>query len=120
MFIVDSSGKITLRQGDSGKITFTDVPTDKDYTLYFSFYDKSRNIIKEINKEVLSSEVTFEITPEITDLLRVGEKNKTETYYWGLKICLCDEKYENTLVVEDKSIADLNMVLVYPKIVEGC
>ena len=44
---------IWMRQGDTGNITFTGLPTDKPYTVYLSVYNPDENIIlKEIPSNI--------------------------------------------------------------------
>ena len=120
-FIVDDKGNITLVQGDSGRLIVDDLPTDKNYVVYFSFYDENRRIIGE-EIQVLanySPSVVLFITASLTDLLKVLITDETAEYYYGLKICDSETDEEDTLMIEDGDIGDLNTVTVYPKKVEG-
>lgn len=120
-FIVDDKGNITLVQGDSGRLIVDDLPTDKNYIVYFAFYDANRRIIGD-EIQVLanySPSVVLFITASLTDLLNVLITDETAEYYYGLKICDSETNEEDTLIIEDGDIGDLNTVTVYPKKVEG-
>lgn len=129
MFIVNEQGNIELYQGDSGMLTVEDLPTDKDYTVYFSMYDNKRNIIGfELNinayagttpNTIRYKSVTFAIPASLTDLLTVPKGEDTAEYYYGLKICESGTNMEDTLVINDGDIGDINTITVYPKKVEG-
>ncbi len=121
-FAVDeTTGDITLVQGDSGTLIVTDLPTDESYTLYFAFYDEKRNIIgDEMTVDTNGSDTaSVSILSSVTDLLTVDKNEDSAQYYYGLKICLEDTGYENTLIINDGDIGDVNTVTVYPKKVEG-
>lgn len=121
-FVVDEdTGDITLVQGDSGTLIVTDLPEDESYTLYFAFYDEKRNIIgDEMTVETDGSgTASISVLSSVTDLLTVDKNEDSAQYYYGLKLCLEDTGYENTLIINDGDIGDLNTVTVYPKKVEG-
>lgn len=123
-FIVDSSGNITLVQGDSGRYTIKGLPTDKDYTVYFSIYNEKRNAMgAEVSVQTnYSDTVSFVLSPALTDLLTVKKSQETATYYFGIKVCYEDTDgttLEDTVTIEDGDIGDLNTMTVYPKKVEG-
>lgn len=120
-FIVDEiDGSITLIQGDSGLLAVEKINTDKNYKVYFAIQDKKRKpvgreLIREANKE---SCVEFEIPSSLTDLLVVPKKQESEEYYYGIK--LCDEfGFEDTALINNSEIGDLNIITVYPKKAEG-
>jgi len=120
MFIIDEeTGNITIRQGDSAEITITGIPDDREYDVYFSMYDSNRNILFKLKENPVDREVTFKITPKLSNLLTVPSGQKTALYYWGVKRCYESDNFEDTLLVGDKGVADLNKVTVYPLIVEG-
>lgn len=120
MFIIDEkTGNITLRQGDNAELSIEDIPEDKEYDIYFSIYDSNRNIIFELREIPVNGSVTFKITPANTELLTVPDGQKTANYFWAVKRCYEPDNFEDTLIVGDKGVADVNKVLVYPKIVEG-
>lgn len=120
-FSVDELGNISLTQGDSGTIVVEGLNTDKNYTVYFGIKDKNRNSVADelyvsSNK---NDSVTFVLNAEYTDLLTVDKNNPYEIYYYGIKACYEDDNYEDTLVVSDGDIGDMNAIIVYPKKVEG-
>lgn len=120
MFIIDEeTGTITLRQGDSAKIDIENIPNDKEYDLYFSVYDKNRKIIFELKENPVERAVTFKIKPKHSNLLTVPTGQKTETYFWAVKRCYEPDDFEDTLLIGDKGIYDLNKVIVLPLNVEG-
>ena len=120
-YVDETTGNIILVQGDSGTLFVTDLPTDENYTLYFAFYDEKRNIIgSEMSVQSKNEDtVSISILSSVTDLLTVDKKEDVTEYYYGLKLCLEDTGYENTLIINDGDIGDLNTVTVYPKKVEG-
>lgn len=129
-FIVDKNGNIELVQGDSGMLVVEDLPTDKDYTVYFAIQDAKRNIIgSQISTNAYSgtapdttrvTSVTFAITASLTDLLTVPKGEDTAEYYYGIKICnSASPSSEDTLMINDSDIGDINTITVYPKKVEG-
>lgn len=120
MFSVNGdTGDIICRQGDSGEVTFTGIPTSKPYKAYFSIYNSKRKILVELENTPFEGVSTFVLNPEDMDKLEVPTGEKTATYYYGLKICLPSEHYEDTLVIGNKEINALNKIIVYPKITEG-
>lgn len=120
-FIVDEKGNISLVQGDSGELHIEGIPTDKDYKIYFAVQDNSRKPIGAepfVNSDYHSS-VVLSIPAVLTDLLTVKKDDESAEYYYGIKVCDEDSGYENTLVLGDGDIGDLNTITVYPKKVEG-
>lgn len=124
-FFVDENGGITLIQGDSGTLTVNDLPTDKSYTVYFAIKDKKRNTIGDEMYLTSNSQsaVSFFISADLTDLLTVPMSKESEEYYYGVKICSTDTQTnvtsEETLIIGDSDISDMNTITVYPKRVEG-
>ena len=85
MTILSSGQNIYLRQGDTGNITFSGIPTDKNYQVYLSVYNPDTNGIIE---EILATSFTqaqgivlFAIGEEVSNSLPVGD------WTYGLKIC---------------------------------
>lgn len=120
-FVYDDDGNITLYQGDSGAIPFEDIPTDKNYKIFFSIYNADRTIVGD---EVslfsnYQSQITIEIPASLTDLLTVGEYDESTEYYYGIKICDTETGWEDTLLIGNSDIGDLNTITVYPKKTEG-
>lgn len=124
-FIVDTeSGDITLVQGDSGELFIDGLNTDKNYTVYFAFYNsKRRRLGSEISVESNGSpNVTLIIPASLTDLLVVPQGSETAEYYYGIKVCYdygYGYEFEDTVIIGNKDIGELNTITVYPKKVEG-
>ena len=120
-FVVDDGGNITLVQGDSGQLTVSGLNTDKNYDVYLAVQDTRRN---PIGTEILVSSnsqpnVIFEFTPELTNLFTVKKNEESAEYYYGVKVCDEDTNFEDTLLIGNSEIGDLNTITVYPKKVEG-
>lgn len=122
MFLVDeTTGDVITRQGDDGEYTITNLPTDKDYTLYFSVFDENRNKIgEEISVNSLYKDyATFIITPSFSDKLTVKRGEESAEYYFAIKKCFGIDQIEDTLIIGNKSIYDKNKIIVLPKESEG-
>lgn len=120
-YIDEITGRITLYQGDSLMFVVTDLPDDEDYQIFFGFYDINRKLIGQempIQSNGSSTAIIY-VSASLTDLLKVDESEEFATYYYGLKICNPKTGYEDTLIIGNKEIGDLNEVTVYPKQVEG-
>lgn len=120
-FFVDDNGNITLVQGDSGELVISNLPTNKNYTIYLAIQDEKR---KPIGKEIFvptnkQSSVRFVFLPELTDLLTVKQSEETAEYYYGVKLCHSDTNLEDTLLIGNSVIGGMNTITVYPKKVEG-
>lgn len=117
MFIMDDeTGDAILRQGDSYSFKIIGVPDDWD--LYYSVYRKEdRTIVFEIKTNPINSEATINVTAEDSDKLVVPQDKKYEIYCWGAK--RCKDGVEDTLIIGNKQVGDLNKLQVYPKITEG-
>lgn len=124
-FIVDEeTGHITLVQGDSGLLIVKGIDTNKNYQVYLSFYNSDRRILGEIMVQSnYEDTVTFNIPPNLTNLLNVEISEDTAEYYYGLKKCFKDSQaefaLEDTLIIGNGQLGELNAVTVYPKKVEG-
>ena len=120
-FQVDNQGNISMIQGDSGTLIIEGLNPEKNYKVYFAVQDESRNAIGDelcVNSNY-SSSVIFFLTGDYTDLFKVNKDETCANYYYGIKICDEEENIENTLILENCNINDLNMITVYPKKVEG-
>lgn len=120
-FKVDEHGDITIYQGDSGKILVDGIPTDNNYVVYFSVYDKARNRVgDEIYVQSNHRDyVVFDLTPDYTDILTVPKNEQYAIYFYGVKICDSQNQTENTLILGDGDIGSINTITVFPKKVEG-
>ena len=120
-FYISENGDISLIQGDSGKIYVEGIDTDANYTVYFAVQDSKRNPVGSelfVNSNG-SSTVTFELTGGFTDLLTVEKNKPYSIYYYGIKICNSTNNVENTLIIGANDIGYNNVIVVYPKKVEG-
>lgn len=114
------TGDITCRQGDSGDMTLSGIPDDKEYVVYWAARDNKNNIILELSAIPQNGEVKFVFTPTDTQKFTVPSGLRNKIYYWAVKICCEEEGYEDTVVIGlNKTIASLNKLIVYPKVVEG-
>lgn len=117
MFIMDEeTGDITTRQGDTFTINVTGI--SDDWTVYFSVYRGSDRVrLFEISQTPVEGTTTFDITARESNLMTVPNGKKTELYYYGIK--RCKDNIEDTVIVGNKKVSDLNKILVYPLITEG-
>lgn len=120
-FIVSNEGNITLVQGDSGELTVTNIPGDRNYKIYFAVQDENRN---PVGQEVMiesnySNTVVIFISGGLTDLLEVPVGDETATYYYGVKLCYTEDLLEDTLMLGGASVASKNTITVYPRKVVG-
>lgn len=118
--IIDDDGTISLYQGDSGELVVSGLDTGKNYMVYFAIQDSDRNFIgEELQVAVTNSDtVTFILTPEYTDLLKVSKNKPYEIYFYGIKACE-NNNIENTMFIADSTYGDLNRIIVYPRKVKG-
>ena len=119
--IIDNDGTISLYQGDSGELVVSGLDPQKNYIVYFAIQDSNRNCIgEELGVSVSGSDtVTFVLTPEYTDLLKVPKNKPYEIYFYGIKACEKDANIENTMFVANNTYGDLNRIIVYPQKVKG-
>ena len=119
-FMIDNDGNITMIQGDTGRLVVNGLMTDQNYTVYFAIQDENRRPIgNEISVQSNSQPtVVFELSSNLTDLLKVGQDEETHEYYYGVKTCTADG-FEDTLTIGNGDMSDRNTITVYPKKVEG-
>ena len=117
---IDNDGNITIRQGDSGRLVINGLMTDQNYDVYFAIQDENRRPIGEELRVKSNSQptVVFELSSNLTDLLKVGQDEETHEYYYGVKTCTADG-FEDTLTIGSGDMGDINTITVYPKKVEG-
>ena len=120
-FMIDNDGNITMIQGDTGRLVVNGLMTDQNYDVYFAIQDENRRSIgNEISVQSNSQPtVVFELSSNLTDLLKVGQDEETHEYYYGVKTCTADG-FEDTLTIGSVDMGDVNTITVYPKKVEGC
>ena len=119
-FMIDNDGNITMIQGDTGRLVVNGLMTDQNYDVYFAIQDENRRPIgNEISVQSNSQPtVVFELSSNLTDLLKVGQDEETHEYYYGVKTCTADG-FEDTLIIGSGDMGDRNTITVYPKKVEG-
>lgn len=120
-FRIDENGNITMVQGDTGRLVVNGLMTDQNYDVYFAIQDENRRPIgNEISVQSNSQPtVVFELSSNLTDLLKVGQEEETHEYYYGVKTCTANG-FEDTLTIGSSDMGDKNTITVYPKKVEGC
>jgi hypothetical protein len=120
-YIVETSGNITLVQGDSIEIVINGVPTDQNYEVYFAAQNEERQPIgSEIMVESLGkSSVAIKLLGNYTKQFTVEEDKKSQKYYYGIKLCSRNDEIEDTLLLGESLIGELNTITVYPMKVEG-
>ena len=120
-YIVETSGNITLVQGDSMEIVINGVPTDQNYEVYFAAQNEERQPIgSEIMVESLGqSSVVIKLLGNYTRQFTVEEDKKSQKYYYGIKLCSRNDETEDTLLLGESLIGELNTITVYPMKVEG-
>lgn len=65
-----------------------------------------------------TTNIEFKIPAALTNHLTVKRNEETAEYYFGIKLCSDDED-EDTLLLGNSNIGDLNTITVYPKKLEG-
>lgn len=117
----EKTATMTTRQGDS--FSFEVEGVEAGWTLFFSIYDIKRNIILEVSAEPDEMSVAqFWVSPGDSNKLTVSKGKKAETYYYNFKRCKrleTEEVIEDTLIIEGKTISDMNKFIVYPLTTEG-
>lgn len=119
-FTIDNNGNITMIQGDSGSLVITGLDSKENYKVFFAIQDKTR---KAVGNELIvnsnkSNSVIFELTSEYTDLMTVPKNENFAIYYYGIKIC-DNDGFEDTLLLGNSKLGELNTITVFPKKVEG-
>lgn len=119
-FIIDNNGNITMIQGDSGSLVVSGLKNEQNYKVYLAIQDKKRRIIGDelVVNSNKSDTVVFELTGEYTDLMTVPLNDNCAVYYYGIKVCT-DDGLEDTLLLGESSLGELNTITVFPKKVEG-
>lgn len=121
MFIMnETTGDIITRQGDTWSLQVSGITDDWD--AYFSVYrGDNRERLFEIKANPENEITNFNVDAANSNLMTVPAGRKTEIYYYGIKRCkLVDGKYiEDTVIVGNKEIGELNKITVYPLITEG-
>lgn len=120
-FEILDNGDLTITQGDSFELVLNGIPTDQNYKIYFAIQNKERQPIgQEIMVESnLAESVVIKVVGNYTDLLTVEEDSKYATYYYGVKKCSDIDNTEDTLLLGNKKLGELNTIKVFPRKVKG-
>jgi hypothetical protein len=120
-FEILDNGDLTITQGDSFELVLNGIPTDQNYKIYFAIQNKDREPIgQEIMVESnLAESVVIKVVGNYTDLLTVEEDSKYATYYYGVKKCSDVDNTEDTLLLGNKKLGELNTIKVFPRKVKG-
>jgi hypothetical protein len=120
-YIVETSGNITLVQGDSMELVIDGIPTDQSCEVYFAAQNEERQPIgSEIMVESLGQpSVVIKLLGNYTRQFTVEEDKKSQKYYYGVKLCSRNDDTEDTLLLGESPIGGLNTITVYPMKVEG-
>ena len=117
---VDNTTILTF-QGDTCEITFTDL--EVGHLIGFEVRDRKTNnpIFDEMQETVdANGEVTFVITPELSNLFNVNPAEGVNAYYYGIKAIDEVTGEENTILLgETPRYSDRYLIKVYLKKVEG-
>ena len=112
---------ITTFRGDTCEVTFTDL--EEGMVVYFGVRDKKNNelVFEELRGVVDSEgEVTFTITPEMSNNFVVKVTEGVGIYYYGIKEVNETTGEENTILLGDNPhFSDKYIIKVYLKKVEG-
>jgi len=113
--------RIITFQGDTCKVTFTNL--EEGMVIYFSARDKKTNLpVFEEIRGVVDSEgdVSFTITPEMSNNFNVRTSEGYNDYYYGIKQVDEDTGEENTILLgENPKFSDKYYIRVYLKKSEG-
>ena len=123
---VSQNGDIHLFKGDSGNITFTGIPEDKNYTVYFAISEPDSGTIIGDELSVSSSNntsVTFTLSASYTDQLASNSDDSVAVYQYGLKLCSNSDEYtvipKVVIKNNEPSFLPAPKVIVHQKFVEG-
>lgn len=108
-------------KGDTCSVTFTNL--EPNMVIYFGVRDKKTNqlVFDELHETVDSNgEVTFTMTPKMTNKFEVKPLEGVNTYYYGIKQVDEVSGEENTILLgENPKFSDKYMIRVYLKKAEG-
>jgi hypothetical protein len=117
---VDTDKTIYVRQGDSGSITISGIPTDDNYKVSLGVYNPlNHEIIAETHENSMESdEIGLQISKDMTETIGVGR------YYYAIKLSVGQN--EQTVLpkaqLDDDNklfIPNAPIFIVKPKMVEG-
>ena len=118
---VDEDGTITTYQGDTIIFDCDNVPTDLDYTVYWSVraLDSDSDIIDQIPFLPTGNTVKITVPKSITDLIPVPTGKKYKDYRHALKACNSANQVEHTLTIGDTPVGSEYRLRVHRKQSEG-
>ena len=120
MIKINENYNITLYQGDTGRIKFKGFPTDKNYKVCFSILNNKNKIISEVQEDSSKKEsIIFKITQDISNKLIVAPNLRSQTYYYGIKLCDIEMKEEKTMNIGSCKFGEKNKIIVFPRKAEG-
>lgn len=116
-----ANGDVEMFQGDDIEFHFIGVPTDDDYDVFIEIQDENRvPIAKQVQvKSNYLDKVDIHLTGNYTKLMTVPADEKYKNYYYGVKYCSESRGIEQTFLLPNKKIGDLNVIKVVPQAVEG-
>lgn len=121
MSVETSNTTIITFKGDTCPVTFTDL--EEGMVIYFAVRDKKTNslVFDELHDTVNSEgEITFTITPEMSNEFEVKPSEGYNTYYYGIKQVDEITGEENTILLGDNpKFSDKYLIKVYLKKAEG-
>jgi len=116
----DSDNTIKMVKGDTGRIKFKGLPTDRNYIVFFVILNSKKEIVTELQTAAnKNTAVVFNITQDISNKLTVVSNLEFQTYYYGLKLCDNDTKEENTITIKPCKFGEMNKLIVFPLNAEG-
>ena len=118
---IQTNGDMIIVQGDSVEVVINGLPTDQNYQVYFAAQDQDRT---PVGNEIMvesngASSVVIKLLGNYTNLFTVPEENKSQKYYYGIKLCSVNDQTEDTLLLGGQPIGGLSVITVYPRKVEG-
>ena len=121
MSVETSNTTIITFKGDTCKVTFTGL--EEGMVIYLGVRDKKTNnpVFEELHDTVNSEgEITFTITPEMSNQFEVKPSEGYNTYYYGIKQVDEITGEENTILLGDNpKFSDKYLIKVYLKKAEG-
>ena len=118
---VDEYGNIESYQGDTILFTCDNVPTDLEYTVYWSVRElkTDEDVIAQIPFTPINGSVQINVTPDITNLIVVPSGKKYKDFRHALKACNAQNNVEHTLTIGDTEIGTEYRLRMYRKQSEG-
>ena len=119
-FIVGETGNCKLIQGDSGVLPLTHLPTDQNYKIGVTFYDVNGDAVTDEIFEYNNKQdaVMFKIPSQITNLLTVSLLQQYAHYHYIVR-AYDESDVMQVLYFKGKDDTDQNILIVYPRKVEG-